>query len=61
MGQNNKSTKPKEKGGLGIKDLINMNIGLLSKWWWKVENRSGIWYEIVKMKYMKNGGIACYE
>jgi hypothetical protein len=61
-----KITKPKEKGGLGIKekgglgikDLRKLNISLLCKWWWNVENGRGIWQEIVKMKYMKNGGIA---
>jgi len=31
-------TKPKEKGGLGVKDLRKMNISLLCKWWWKLEN-----------------------
>jgi hypothetical protein len=28
-------TKPKRKGGLGVKDLRKMNISLLCKWWWK--------------------------
>ena len=37
-----KITKPKEKGGLGVKDLRKMNISLLCKWWWKIENGSRI-------------------
>jgi hypothetical protein len=36
-------TKPKEKGGLGVKYLRKMNISLLCKWWWKVENEEGLW------------------
>jgi hypothetical protein len=51
-------TKPKQKGVLGIKDLRRMNISFLCKWWWKVENGYCIWKEIVRKKYLKNGGIA---
>jgi hypothetical protein len=29
--------RPKEKGGLCIKDLEKMNISLLTKWWWKLD------------------------
>jgi hypothetical protein len=43
---------------LGIKDLRRMNISFLCKWWWKVENGYCIWKEIVRKKYLKNGGIA---
>jgi hypothetical protein len=45
-----KVTNPKEKGGLGTKDLRKMNINLLCKWWHKVENGSGIWHNIVQRK-----------
>jgi len=31
-------TKPKEKGGLGVKDLKKMNVSLLCKCWWKLEH-----------------------
>jgi hypothetical protein len=31
-----------------------MNISLLCRWWWKLENEEGIWQEIVRHKYMKN-------
>jgi hypothetical protein len=34
-----------------------MNISLLCKWWWKPENGTGIWQEIVSKKYLKKGGI----
>ena len=33
--------KHKKKGGLGIKDIRKMNISLLCKWWWKLENMVG--------------------
>lgn len=52
-----KITKPKEKGGLCIKDLRRMNVSLLCKWRWKVENESRIWHDIVRKKYLKKGGI----
>lgn len=44
--------KSKSKGGLGIKDMRKMNICLLSKWWWHLENEKGIWQDIVKAKYL---------
>jgi hypothetical protein len=53
--RHNRGTKPKEKGGLGVKDLRRMNISLLCKWWWKVENGHGIWQDIVRKKYLKKG------
>jgi hypothetical protein len=28
---------PKNKGGLGVKDLRKQNISLLCKWWWKLD------------------------
>jgi len=45
--------RSKKNGGLGIKDLRNMNISLLCKWWWKLEKEDGLWQQIVKIKYMK--------
>jgi hypothetical protein len=49
--------RPKRKGGLGIKDLRRMNISMLCKWWWKIENEEGLWQEIVRKKYKIKGGI----
>ena len=51
-------TKPKNRGGLGIKDLRRMNISLLCKWWWKAENGSGIWHDIIRRKYLKKGMVS---
>jgi hypothetical protein len=44
---------PKDSGGLGILNLICMNISLLTKWLWKLEKEEGLWQTIVK-KYMKS-------
>jgi hypothetical protein len=46
-----KVTSPKQKGGLGIKDLRRMNLSLFCKWWWKLEYEEGLWQEIVMKKY----------
>jgi len=52
-----KICKSKRKGGLGIKNLRKMNVSLLSKWWWKLENENGFWQEIVRYKYLRNNSI----
>jgi hypothetical protein len=44
---------PKDLGGLGILNLDMMNIGLLCKWLWKLENESGMWQDILKKKYLQ--------
>jgi hypothetical protein len=33
--------KPKQKGGLGVKDPLKFNISLICKWWWKLEHDTG--------------------
>jgi hypothetical protein len=38
---------------LGIKDIRKMNISLLCKWWWKLENEDGLWQQVVKAKYLR--------
>jgi len=52
-----KICKSKKKGGLGIKDLRKMNLGLFCKCWWKLEREEGLWQEIVKSKYLHNKSI----
>jgi hypothetical protein len=34
-----------------------MNVSLLCKWWWKIENEEGLWQEVVRKKYKIKGGI----
>jgi hypothetical protein len=40
-------------GGVGIKNLLKINVSLLCKWWWYLENGSRIWQDIVRLKYVK--------
>jgi len=42
-----------KKGGLGIKDIRKLNLSLLAKWWWKLEQETGIWQDIINAKYIK--------
>ncbi|KAL9677221.1 hypothetical protein QQ045_005449 [Rhodiola kirilowii] len=47
-----KVTKPKKYGGLGIHWLVDMNLALLAKWWWKlVIGKGGLWRKMVLEKY----------
>lgn len=50
--------KSKKKRSLGIKDIRKMNISLMCKWWWRLENGKGLWQDIIKAKYLKRGGIS---
>jgi hypothetical protein len=50
-------TRPKNKGGLGVKDLIKMNISLLCKWWWKIESGEGLWQVIARKNIRLEKGI----
>jgi hypothetical protein len=52
-----KICKHKKKGGLGIKDIKLLNISLLCKWWWKLENEQRLWQEIVRHKYIKTKSV----
>jgi hypothetical protein len=45
--------KAKKKGGRGLKDLRKLNISLLCKWWWHLENSEGIQHDLVSLKYVK--------
>jgi hypothetical protein len=51
--------RPKEKGGVGVKNLEKMNTSLLLKWWWKLENKDGLWQKLVRAKYLRNRHISC--
>jgi hypothetical protein len=37
-----------------VKDLRKLNISLMCKWWWTLEHETGLWQEIVRLKYAKD-------
>ena len=41
-----------------MKDLHKQNLSLLTKWWWKLETRTGLWQEIIKAKYLGKDKVA---
>uniref|UniRef100_A0A0A9ENT9 Uncharacterized protein n=1 Tax=Arundo donax TaxID=35708 RepID=A0A0A9ENT9_ARUDO len=49
---------PKKKGGLGIRNLRKMNISLLCKWWWQIEQKQGLWQEIIRRKCLNNSSVS---
>ncbi len=48
-----KSANQWKKGGLGIKDLRKMNVNLICKRWWILEDEKGLWQDVVRLKYVK--------
>jgi hypothetical protein len=42
---------------VGIKDLIKLNVTLLSKWWWKLDHEEGLWQELIRAKYLSKDSI----
>jgi hypothetical protein len=46
---------PKDKGGLGVRDVRVVNISLLSKWRWRLlDNTNAVWKDVLKSKYGEN-------
>ena len=50
--------QPKDQGGLGVLDLNIMNICLLCKWIWKIENEEGLWQQLIRSKYLHTYSLA---
>lgn len=50
-------TKPKNQGGLGVRSISEMNVGLLLKWWWRygVKDKA-LWRAVICSKYGRYGG-----
>ena len=43
---------PKDKGGLGIKDINTFNLALLGKWMWNLMHQQGaLWVAVLEAKY----------
>ena len=50
---------PKEKGGLGIKDINDFNMTLLGKWEWNLRQQRGeLWAKVLESKYGGWRGLA---
>jgi len=44
--------KPKREGGLGVRDLRQVNLALLAKWRWRyLVGDGGIWNNIISARY----------
>lgn len=44
--------KPKDEGGLGIRDVGIMNVSLLRKWKWRImTDDNAIWSKVLKHRY----------
>ena len=51
-------TKPKDQGGLGIRDARKSNIALLAKLGGQLVHESGkVWSQVLKAKYVKNDNV----
>lgn len=45
-------TKKKEAGGLGVRRLLQQNLALLAKWWWRFsKDNESLWVKVVRSKY----------
>ena len=50
----------KEKGGLRVKCLSNLNKALLCKWNWRFANeREALWNQVIRGKYGEERGAWC--
>jgi hypothetical protein len=38
-----------------VVEIRKMNMSLLCKWWWKLENEDGLWQYIIRAKYLDGG------
>jgi hypothetical protein len=52
---------PKDLDGPGVLNLDLMNISLLCKWLWKLENEDGMWQDILKRKYLQKESLTQVE
>ena len=43
---------------MGVIDLFTMNVCLLCKWLWKIENEEGLWQQMIRAKYLHSSNLA---
>ncbi|KAL9684921.1 hypothetical protein QQ045_022363 [Rhodiola kirilowii] len=57
-----KITKPKKYGGLGIQGMVDKNLVLLAKWWWKLVSEVALAFrEGLKLKLGNGNGISFWH
>ena len=50
----------KEEGGLGVWKLMEFNLALLGKWWWRIlQERESLWYRVLCTRYGEEGVHLC--
>lgn len=41
-----------DDGGLGVKRMLQQNLALLAKWWWRFgKDKESLWVKVIKGKY----------
>lgn len=49
-------TRKKSIGGLGVKKLMQHNLALLAKWWWRFgKDKEALWVKVIRGKYGLDG------
>src|SRR4051812_15617576 len=44
--------KPREEGGLGVRNVEIMNVALISKWKWRIlSEKEAVWCDVLKARY----------
>lgn len=53
---------PKDKGGLGIRRIKQMNVSLLLKWWWRFgKEKNALWRKSIAAKYKMEGELVAKD
>lgn len=53
-------TESKEKGGLGLRRMQELNVAMMAKMGWRImKDKNTLWTQVMSRKYMK--GDACME
>ncbi|VFQ72956.1 unnamed protein product [Cuscuta campestris] len=55
-----KLCRPKEEGGLGIRDLKALELAFSCKLWWKVTQTDCLWTKFMRTKYWRKGDMVSH-